>query len=51
METRQVNLRIPQELLDYVQKKDYSLNQSLTDALSRYRTIKQQSFIESIIEP
>lgn len=41
METKQVNLRIPQELLDYVKSQYDSLNSDIVSAIQRLRSIRQ----------
>jgi len=40
METKQVNLRIPQELLDYVKSQYDSLNSDIVSAIQRLKTIR-----------
>jgi len=46
METKQVNLRIPQELLTYVKSQYESLNSDIVSAISRLKTIRQVSLGE-----
>lgn len=46
METKTVSMRIPQELLDYVQQENQSLNYSLVAALSRLRVIRNTATAE-----
>ena len=41
METKQVNLRIPQELLDYVKSQYGSLNSDIVSAIQRLRSVRQ----------
>ena len=40
MDTKQVNLRIPQELLDYVKSQYDSLNSDIVSAIQRLKTIR-----------
>lgn len=46
MDTKQVNLRIPQELLDYVKSQYDSLNSDIVSAIQRLKSIRQVSLGE-----